>query len=183
MEVLLKTKDVSESLGVNPTTVQRWTKFFGIACDVNDQGHFLYTKSDVEQLASIHEQLQAGKRMKEIRIEGGAVEGEEPKESISRSLSVPTKQYEARLAQLFTHVDELEEKLEAKADDVVSYQLLKHRSELDEMAGLLSRLESRMERIEEKMNEQKVGRESARVHGGAKVKRGPWKAIAQMLSV
>ncbi|WP_082407126.1 MerR family transcriptional regulator [Bacillus sp. JCM 19041] len=36
----LKTKEVSKAIGVNPTTIQRWTKFFEIKCEVNEQGHF-----------------------------------------------------------------------------------------------------------------------------------------------
>ncbi|GAF14405.1 hypothetical protein JCM19046_4873 [Bacillus sp. JCM 19046] len=134
---VLKTKEISEEIGVNPTTIQRWTKYFKISCDVNEQGHFLYKEEHIKLFKHIQRQLQEGKRLKEVTL-------------TKKASTVPTVQYEAKLEKVFVQVHALEEKLATKADDVVSYQLLKHRSELDEMMKLLDQLETRLESIEQR---------------------------------
>lgn len=51
---------------------------------------------------------------------------------------------------MLKRINEVENRLSQKADEVVSYQLLKHRSELEEMMKLLNRLEGRLTTMEEK---------------------------------
>ncbi|GAF23930.1 MULTISPECIES: chromosome-anchoring protein RacA [Shouchella] len=142
-----KTKEVSMELGVNPTTIQRWTKFFKISCDVNEQGHFLYTDEHLPLFRAIQEQLRAGKKLKDISLDS-------KQEKEKRIPSVPKKQYDAKLEQMYQQVHVLEQRLETKADDVVSYQLLKHRSELDDMMKVLDRLENRLIQMEERYQQE-----------------------------
>ncbi|UTW69704.1 MerR family transcriptional regulator [Anaerobacillus sp. HL2] len=64
---LKKTKVVSDELGVNPTTVQRWIKNFNIPYETNDLGHYLLAEKEIElYLRSLKEQLNEGLTMKEI---------------------------------------------------------------------------------------------------------------------
>lgn len=168
----LKTKEVSKAIGVNPTTIQRWTKFFAIKCEVNEQGHFLYGQHHLIQFEDIHNQLKQGKKLKEVSF---------PKKT--QLAAVPRKQYEAKMEQVFVQVNELEAKLDSKADDVVSYQLLKHRSELDDMMKLLDTLEDRLSLIEKRMSyaqEKRVVNESQELP--RKVKKRPWKALTAFFS-
>lgn len=145
---VLKTKEMSVAIGVNPTTIQRWTKYFKITCDVNEQGHFLYHEAHIKLFKHIQQQLQAGKRLKDVTL-------------TKKASTVPNVQYEAKLEKVFVQVNDLEEKLATKADDVVSYQLLKHRSELDEMMKLLDKLEHRLDSIEQRYaNEKQVVNET-----------------------
>lgn len=148
MQTMMKTKEVSELLGVNPTTVQRWIKHFNMRTITNEQGHYVFGASDVQQLKQIQNQLNAGKRMKDIRLEETKETKTESKETM-----IPAWQYYAKLDSMMDRIMMLEEKLERKADDVVSYQLLKHRNELNEMTRILKNIETRLDLVEEFMKE------------------------------
>ncbi len=142
----MKTKEVSERLGVNPTTVQRWAKYFGFACETNEHGHYVFTEKHVEMMRNVQIQLKEGKRMKDIQFD-------QPKEEeVAESNSfIQTSVYEEKLEAMITRLDELDEKISKKADDVVSYQLLKHRTELEEMMNMIKNLEDRLTRMENKI--------------------------------
>ncbi|MDQ0205968.1 chromosome-anchoring protein RacA [Alkalicoccobacillus murimartini] len=145
MDGAIKTKDISQRLGVNPTTVQRWTKYFNIKCEQNELGHYFYTDEQVLLLVSINQQLKSGKKMKEIQLD---MQPNSEQEIVSKTPSVSSADYEKKLQQMMNQLQEIEAKLAQKADEVVSYQLLKHRSEMDEMATLLKRLENRLIHME-----------------------------------
>ncbi|WZY01478.1 chromosome-anchoring protein RacA [Bacillus sp. FSL W7-1360] len=177
---LLKTKDISDRLDVNPTTVQRWTKFFGIEHKTNEHGHYVYKEQQIATFAYIQKQLQEGKKMKDI-----AFNGQTKRRTAVRIPSVPKEQYEAKLEKVLVQVNDLEEKLSTKADDIVSYQLLKHRSELDEMVSLIEQLEKRLEAMDEKMSQHlaaAVNEQPRETTFPNKVRRGPWRAIMKLFS-
>ncbi len=144
MQGVLKTREVSEQLGVNPTTVQRWVKYFNIHCDINEQGHYLFSMPQVEVLREIKGQLNMGKKLKEINLG----QPEEKQQVKKNTEMVQTQQYERKLEQMMSRIDILENKLNQKADEVVSYQISSHRKEIDEMMGMLKKLEQRMDAIE-----------------------------------
>lgn len=170
----MKTKEMSEAIGVNPTTIQRWTKYFKIDCDVTEQGHFLYTEKHLQLFKKIKRELDEGKRMRDINLNERQGQGEP---------SVPTKQYEAKLEKMLVQVDALEEKLATKADDVVSYQLLKHRSELDEMMKLVGTLEDRLLFIEKRMmSHHHQEKQVVNEHTPKKIKRGPWRSFMNLFA-
>lgn len=145
MENVLKTKAVSELLDVNPTTVHRWVKYFNIPCQTNEKGHYLFKDQDVELLKGIKTQLNAGLQLREIKIE--QLSGN----SKNNSKHVPTAQYEQQTDKFIDRIEHLEQKLSGKADEVVSYQVLQHRSELDSMMSLLKEMEDRILVLEEKL--------------------------------
>ncbi len=167
-----KTKEMSVELGVNPTTIQRWTKFFKISCEVNEQGHFLYTDEHVPLFKKIQDQLKEGKKLKDVTIE---------QKQAKAVPSVPKKQYDAKLEQMYHQVSVLEQKLNTKADDVVSYQLLKHRSELDDMVNVLDRLEQRLNQMEDRYQTEKKGFEEPQ-RGQRRFPTKTWKAILSFFS-
>ncbi|WYP28309.1 chromosome-anchoring protein RacA [Alkalihalobacillus sp. FSL W8-0930] len=177
MDGYIKTKDISERLGVNPTTVQRWTKFFNIPCEQNELGHYFYTEEQVLVLSEINQELKAGKKMKDIQIDVGQLMAtQEPSRSVKQA--VPSAEYEEKLQEMMTHIQDIEQKLTQKADEVVSYQLLKHRSELDDMSAMLRRLENRLIRMEAKQsNEEEV----LPMASGGTSRKG-WKTLLQFFS-
>ncbi|MGC4376333.1 chromosome-anchoring protein RacA [Fictibacillus sp. Mic-4] len=138
MEMVMKTKTVSEQLGVNPTTVQRWVKHFKIDCQKNEHGHYLFTEHDVHQLKQIKEQLDAGLLMNDIQLRT-AQEARYKEEE---------KPFDQRFNHLLDQLDRLEKKIEQKADDVLSYQVLQHASEMDEMMKRLVKIEEKIEDLE-----------------------------------
>jgi len=178
MEMTMKTKEVSEILGVNPTTVQRWAKYFDLVCETNENGHYLFTEEHVDIMRGVQRQLQQGKRMKDITINGM----ESPK-TTERSTKIETALYEGKLEEVMNRVQELDHRLSQKADEVVSYQLLKHRSELDDMMKMIVTLEERLTKMESKMQprEESEERELPMVVGG-NVSRKKWRSFMQMFS-
>jgi chromosome-anchoring protein RacA len=154
MEKVLKTKEVSEELGVNPTTVQRWIKYFDIPCKTNELGHYLIAQQELETLLNIKERLNRGFTMKEIREKSDPAQVvKEKKEKM-----IATNVLEDKLEQLIIHIEQIERKLSVKADEVVEYQVLQHRSELDNLFTMITKIDERMSKIEQHLPalEQKV---------------------------
>lgn len=139
MEMVLKTKTVSEELGVNPTTVQRWVRHFNIQCDKNEHGHYLFRQEDIEQLKEIKSQLDNGLLMSDIQIQSI--------QTTDKSLELPT-QFEEKFSRLNAAIESLEKKIEEKADAVVSYQMLQHASELEELIKKMENMEARLQDLE-----------------------------------
>ncbi len=177
MELTLKTKEVSEQLGVNPTTVQRWAKYFGLNCETNEYGHYLFSVQHVELMKEVQQQLQAGKMMKEVDISSFTnVISTRKKEQHN----VHAKEYEAKLDEVLIRVEQLEERLSRKADEVVSYQLLKHRAELEDMTKLIKKLEKRLAIMEEKIEIERSEKEMPLAVGAASKKK--WRIFMQLFS-
>lgn len=137
--MVLKTKTVSEELGVNPTTVQRWVRHFNIQCDKNEHGHYLFRQEDIEQLKEIKSQLDNGLLMSDIQIQSI--------QTTDKSLELPT-QFEEKFSRLNAAIESLEKKIEEKADSVVSYQMLQHASELEELIKKMENMEARLQDLE-----------------------------------
>jgi chromosome-anchoring protein RacA len=140
MEMVLKTKTVSEELGVNPTTVQRWVRHFDIQCDKNDHGHYLFKQENIRQLKEIKAQLDQGLLMNDIQIRTFNYEDEMP-----IAISVD---FDEKFNRLDDAISALEKKIEEKADAVVSYQMLQHAQEIEELVKKMEFMENRLQDLE-----------------------------------
>ncbi|MCM3488348.1 chromosome-anchoring protein RacA [Alkalihalophilus marmarensis] len=185
MEMTMKTKEVSEQLGVNPTTIQRWMKFFNIHCETNEHGHYFFTDEQLVVLKTIQAQLQEGKKMKEVDLsEYSTLISKSPStdtkiQKQTKAVNVHAGVYEEKLENVLKRVEDLEAELSKKADEVVSYQLLKHRSEIENMMKMLQKLEARIDKMEEKVTpDEEV---ELPVAAGAEPKR-KWRSFKQMFS-
>ncbi|WNF38076.1 chromosome-anchoring protein RacA [Bacillaceae bacterium IKA-2] len=159
---ILKTGIVSEQLSVNPTTVQRWIKYFNIQCDTNDHGHYLIAPKQLELLQKIKKQLNQGLTMKEIRELDETVQSNRSISNNKKEKMLPVHVFEEKLEQLMFHIEQLERKLAVKADEVVGYQVLQQRADIDHMCSTLSSIEERMSLLEQQQQssrpeEQAVG--------------------------
>ncbi|MDR7072498.1 MerR family transcriptional regulator [Fictibacillus barbaricus] len=139
METVLKTKTVSEELGVNPTTVQRWVRHFNIQCDKNDHGHYLFRQEDIEQLKKIKTQLDQGLLMSDIQISTFKMEGQ--------TMELPIE-FDDKFERLEAAITALEKKIEEKADAVVSYQMLQHAREVEDLVKKMELMEFRLQDLE-----------------------------------
>jgi chromosome-anchoring protein RacA len=145
MGSLVKTKAVSRKLGVNPTTIQRWVKYFEIPCPKNEHGHYLFREEDIKMLSGIQEQLKEGLQMSDIKIQ-------EHTETGGNSVDKKgLKELDDRFKNLYSHLNVLEKKVSQKADEVLSYQVLQHRKDLDQMASRLTDIEEKMIVFEEQL--------------------------------
>ncbi|TLS35873.1 MerR family transcriptional regulator [Pseudalkalibacillus caeni] len=140
----LKTKKVSEELGVNPTTVQRWVKYFDLPCEKNELGHYLFEQKDILLLKNVKDQLSDGRSMEEVVLPGL------PKEKPNKKQPsiVSTEKMEQRLDRFSLRLEQLERQIEEKANEVITVQILQHRTEIDELVKKISHLEEKLEMIE-----------------------------------
>jgi chromosome-anchoring protein RacA len=135
MEALLKTRDVSKELGVNTKTIVKWVNFFDISCPKNELGHYVFRPEDVQNLKKIQSKLNKGLPMRQV-VE--LLEDKTVKEN--QKSGVVDKKFD----QVFSRLDELERKIHLKADEVLSYQVLQHRRELESFAENLTKIEDRL---------------------------------------
>lgn len=149
MEHILKTGVVAEQLNVNPTTVQRWIKYFNIHCETNDHGHYLIAPKQFEILQKIKKQLSEGLTMKEIREIDEPVQRNQSVNNNKKEKMLPVHVFEEKLEQLMIHIEQLERKLAVKADEVVGYQVLHQRTDIDNMNSTLSSIEERISLLEQ----------------------------------
>ena len=140
--VSLNTKSVAEMLGISTRTVQRWVKQLNLNMARNDLGHFIFTEENIEQLKRVKKQLDEGILLQDITLE-------KSKRSGIVKNSQPEKNKEEIQEVLEDKISLLETSLYQKADSVVSYQLLQHRREIEELQEQVSYLTGRLSDLEE----------------------------------
>jgi chromosome-anchoring protein RacA len=117
----LKTSVVAKRLGVSAKTIQRWVKKYDIPCEKNEAGHYVFDE-------------QAVTKLEKIKFLGVDEQENEQVEQIEK---------------IHGRLNQLEQKIDQKADDVVSFQLLQHRKEMEEMLQQLQQLEQRLANLEQ----------------------------------
>jgi chromosome-anchoring protein RacA len=135
----LNTRAVAELLGISVSTVQRWVKQLGLKMERNELGHFIFSEEDIELLKEVKIQLQQGKILQEIEVCS----------SSKRTGSLKTVQSDESVDKLMSKFKEIEDSLQQKADSVVSYQILQHRREIEELQEQISNLTVKLANIEE----------------------------------
>ncbi|MBO1511973.1 MerR family transcriptional regulator [Metabacillus bambusae] len=135
----MSTAAVAKLLGVSRRTVMRWVNQLNMELDKNELGHYQFTEADIECLKEIQEQTNNQSLPQPTQTNHTTRLG-----TLKSEASVDT----SKVAALNERVDELERKMQSKADDVVSYQLLQHRREMEELINKISSLEKKVEELE-----------------------------------
>lgn len=147
MESVFKTKEVSRILGVNPTTIQRWVKFFHIPCEKNEHGHYLFNENNIAQLNKIKEQLDQGLPMSKVKLSAS----DEPKykvEDVIKKFNHMTKR-----------IENIEHRLEEKATNVVNIQLLQHRRELEKLHQLVENMKHDIQQLKKHIEKREADKQ------------------------
>jgi chromosome-anchoring protein RacA len=142
---MMNTNAVAKLLGVSQSTVQRWVKQLNLKMERNDLGHYVFTDEDIELLKQVHEQLKNGALLQDL-----AITAKKARKGIAKTSDSSYVNEE-----LFNKIKDLERKLDDKADSVVSYQLLQHRREIEELQNEIKRLHEHIELLEENQSEKK----------------------------
>lgn len=140
----MNTKSVAELLEISTSTVLRWVKQLNLEMERNEHGHFIFSEEKINILKDVKQQLQNGILLHEISID-----------KTKRTGVAKTVSPELNLNQLEEKVNQLEISLNQKADSVVSYQLLQHRREIDDLQEQVSFLINRLAEMEEVLLKQK----------------------------
>ncbi|KON86492.1 chromosome segregation protein [Sporosarcina globispora] len=136
----MNTSAAAKLLGVSPSTIQRWVKQLELRTERNELGHYLFTNEDIDLLKQVQEQLNQGIILQDVTVNGKNAR----KGTVKGDISAPA------MEKIYLKISELEQRLNGKADDVVSYQLLQHRSEIEELQKENARLLKRIEDLEAK---------------------------------
>ncbi|MBS4190711.1 MerR family transcriptional regulator [Bacillus sp. FJAT-49705] len=136
----MNTSAVAKLLGVSPSTVQRWVRQLELQMDRNELGHYLFTEEDIQLLRQVQEQLNKGIILQDVSI----TDKKARRGTMKASVSINDHATEKILKKL----EELEQRINGKADDVVSYQLFQHRREIEDLQAELSQLIERIEKLE-----------------------------------
>ncbi|QIW81738.1 chromosome-anchoring protein RacA [Bacillus tequilensis] len=151
----MNTNMVASELGVSAKTVQRWVKQLNLPAERNELGHYSFTAEDVKVLKSVQKQISEGTAIQDIHVPPSAKKRtgflvqktngntERRMEQLEQKLDTLLQQKQDE-NELLARIGELERQLKHKADEGVSYQLLQHRREIDDILADLQLLTTQM---------------------------------------
>ncbi|WP_017149678.1 polar chromosome segregation protein [Bacillus bingmayongensis] len=125
-----KTPIIAKKLGVSPKAVVRIAQQLNLNIEKNKYGHFIFTQDDLDKMLEYHRS----------QIEQTSYSTTEP--------SIDFEKFVTQLNTITHRLNRIEEKMQDKADDVVNYQLLQHRREMEEMMDRIQKLEAVLEKKE-----------------------------------
>ncbi|MBJ8106069.1 MULTISPECIES: chromosome segregation protein [Bacillus cereus group] len=128
-----KTPFIAKKLGVSPKAVVRIAQQLNLTIEKNKYGHFIFTQGDLDQMLEYHRS-----------------QADQP-HNIQPTQTTPSNDFEQLAAQLNSitrRLDRMEEQMLDKANDVVTYQLLQHRREMEEMLERIQKLEAALKKEE-----------------------------------
>lgn len=141
----MNTSEVAKLLGVSSSTIQRWVKQLELPMERNERGHYHFNQEDIDLLKNIQAQIQNGTLLQEI----APVQEKKPRKGILTT----APESNAELERLYMIVNELEAKVNSKADSVASYQLLQHRREIEDLQCQVIELTKQAEFLQSQLNE------------------------------
>lgn len=139
----MNTTNVANLLGVSKSTIQRWIKQLDLDMSRNDLGHFDFTEEEISMLKQIQVQVQKGILLHDVVL---------PAKKARKGKAVHTIK-KPEMETIIEKVNDLDRRVNEKADNVVSYQLLSHRRELEELENQVILLNKRIELLEKKLSE------------------------------
>lgn len=131
-----KTPFIAKKLGVSPKAVIRIAQQLNLHLEKNKFGHYIFRENDLQKM---------------LEFQRTTTEHEEnchPIQNIQADSSEELQQLTKQLTAVTLRLDRIEEKMQEKADNVVNYQLLQHRREMEDMLEKIERLESTLNREE-----------------------------------
>ncbi|NKE06168.1 MULTISPECIES: MerR family transcriptional regulator [Mesobacillus] len=135
----MNTSAVAKLLGVSPSTIQRWVKQANLQMERTELGHYQFSEESIEVLKDIKDQLNSGVLLQDLKVKGRK----------HRKATIPAVKPDLPMGKLMKRMEEIEKRLDRKADEVVSYQLLQHRREIEELQKEVARLTEVITSMEE----------------------------------
>ncbi|WP_416826049.1 chromosome segregation protein [Ectobacillus polymachus] len=131
----IKTPMVAEQLGVSPKVVMRIVQQLELTLQKNKNGHYVFSQEQVQQIENYCKTSNSNQTVDKVKQ--GAVSREEL-QSLMNLIQLLDKR-----------IGRTEDRMHEKADDVVNYQLLQHRSEIEELQKHIIQLENQIATLEE----------------------------------
>lgn len=128
-----KTPFIAKKLGVSPKAVVRIAQQLNLTIEKNKYGHFIFKQDDVDQMLEYHR---------------SQIEHSQNSQPTQKTSSNDFEQLAIQLHTITRRLDRMEEQMQDKANDVVTYQLLQHRREMEEMLERIQKLEASLKKEE-----------------------------------
>ncbi|RWS44432.1 chromosome-anchoring protein RacA [Bacillus mycoides] len=144
-----KTPFIAKKLGVSPKAVVRIAQQLNLTIKKNKYGHFIFTQGDLDQMLEYHRsqmdqsqttQNTSSNDVEKLKTQVNTI--------VQNTSSNDFKQLTAQLTTITRRLDRMEEQMQDKANDVVTYQLLQHRREMEEMLERIQKLEAALKKEE-----------------------------------
>lgn len=147
----MNTNELAKRLDVSPKTIRRWIQLFDLQLTKNENGHYVFSEEDVKLFMEIKENIRNKATTKEII----QTMNKENKAILQqKEISKNENQFEKKFNEIFQQLKIHEKKINEKADEVVSYQMLVHRKEIEELQAKIQQLEEKLNKFEtKKVNE------------------------------
>lgn len=136
---MMNTTAVAKMLGVSPSTIQRWVKQANLQMERTELGHYQFSEESIKTLKDIQVQLNKGVLLQDLKL----------KVKKPRKATVTAGQSDVVMAKLINRIDDLENMLGGKANDIVSYQILQHRREIEDLQNEVTRLSEIVQAMQE----------------------------------
>ncbi|MFB5661718.1 hypothetical protein [Alteribacillus sp. HJP-4] len=150
----LKTKDIANELQIAPATVLNWAKKYKVPHTKNQQGHFCFSMESFEYFKQLS--------------------GSQKEDILEERENAASNEVIYRLEQLEENLKMLERMISNKADEIVSFQVFEHRSDLEQ-------LQLRLDSIEKSLEEQK--NTSLLAEQAEKIEKKPRRLLANIFSI
>ncbi len=145
----VNTAQFAKKLGVSTKTVRKWIKIFHLQCSKNEYGHYVFEETDFPLFEGIRNQVKSGVPSDKIELSTPA-----PRKGTARKMvQASDKTLSEKLNAIMDRIKENERQIQEKASDVVSYQLLQHRKEIDELQKRMQKMEDYIEQLEREKEE------------------------------
>ncbi|MUT64794.1 MerR family transcriptional regulator [Paenibacillus sp. NEAU-GSW1] len=144
---LLKTKEAAQQLAVSETTIRRWVSLFPSSFPKDMFGHYIFDDAALEKLRRIKTELEEGIGLPDIKLPKAGTQTLtlEPQTAALPQQTAPLIPEASE--SLLIRISRLEASLSHKADEVVSFQLMHHRQELEDIRQTLAQLAASVEAL------------------------------------
>ncbi len=152
---LIKTKEAAEKLGISQTTVKRWASQYPSSFPKDRLGHYIFSDREIRLLLYIKNEVDQGNTLEQILLPVPYVATQPRRSEVDL--------FELEENEVLSRIREVERSLTQKADEVVSAQVLQHRSELDELRQMVAQLAASVENLQETRTKTAMPRDELRL--------------------
>lgn len=134
--------EVSNKVGIEPKTILRWSSYFELNCDRNEQGYELFTEVDLMIIEFVSSKVNEGKKIEDIVI---------PTEIYKRNINQKTverMEYENKVDSILLQLQNLSEKVSRKSDERIRKRVNVHQLKMESINNNVSLLQTKLEKIE-----------------------------------
>ncbi|MBP3950638.1 MerR family transcriptional regulator [Bacillus suaedae] len=135
--------EVSNKVGIEPKTILRWSSYFELNCERNEQGYELFTEHELVVIEFVSNKVNDGKKIENIII---------PTDLYNKSKiiqkTVERAEYENKVDSILIQLENLQEKMSRKSGERIRKRVNVHQLKMESINNNVSLLQTKLEKIE-----------------------------------